>query len=247
MQESDLVVIGGGIVGLATAYRFVERMPGKSVVVLEKEPAVARHQSGHNSGVLHSGIYYKPGSLKAENCREGRTAMVEFCRAEGIPFDICGKVIVAVDPTELPALDRIRERGQQNRVECEVIERDRLTELEPHAAGVRALKVPSTGIVDYVAVCLRLAEKIEAAGGQVRLSAKVEDIRADTDRVVAVTPAGEFSARCLVNCAGLYSDKVASLSGAKPTARIIPFRGEYYELREDAKHLVKNLIYPVPD
>lgn len=247
MHHSDLLVIGGGIVGLATAYRFTERFPGKRVTVLEKEDAVALHQTGRNSGVLHSGIYYKPGSLKAINCREGKLAMEQFCRDEGIPFDTCGKVIVAVDPTELPALDAIRQRGEQNGVECKPIERDELLEIEPHVNGVRALKVPSTGIVDYGEVSRKLADKIRAAGGEVRLSSEVIGIDQSGDKIVAKTAEDEFSAGCLVNCCGLYSDRVAELSGARPGARIIPFRGEYFKLKDEAKHLVRDLIYPVPD
>lgn len=247
MQNCDLLVIGGGIVGLSTAYRFTQRLPGRRVIVLEKEGAVALHQTGRNSGVLHSGIYYKPGSLKATNCREGKIAMERFCQEEGVPFEVCGKVIVAVDESELPALEAIRQRGEQNGVACEVIERDRLAEVEPHANGVRALLVPSTGIVDYGEVSRRLAEKIREAGGEVVLSAEVTGIDQTDEGIIAQTASGEYAGACLVNCCGLYSDRVAELSGAKPAARIIPFRGEYFKLLGDAKRLVNNLIYPVPD
>ncbi len=247
MQQSDLIVVGGGIVGLATAYRFLERFPGKTVTVLEKEPAIARHQTGRNSGVLHTGIYYRPGSLKAVNCRAGKLAMEEFCQREQIPFEMLGKVIVAVDESELPRMETLLERGKANGVVCERIGPERLRELEPEAAGIAAIHVPEAGVVDYVAVAHRLAEIITSQGGAVVTSAQVTGIRHDGDRVIVQSTAGEFAGKQVVNCAGLYSDRVARISGAKPTAMIVPFRGEFYELRPDAHHLVRMLIYPVPD
>ncbi len=247
MQPNDLVIIGGGIVGLATAYRFLERFPGKSVTLLEKESQLAQHQTGHNSGVLHSGIYYRPGSLKAENCRTGKLAMEEFCRREEIPFETCGKVIVAVDEAELPALERIHERGLANCVACERIGVERLHELEPHAAGVAALHVPETGIVDFKRVAERMAELIRQAGGTIVTSAQATAFHYNGSSVAIETTAGEFSARQVVNCAGLESDRVARLAGLRPRMQIVPFRGEYYALRSAAYHLVRNLIYPVPD
>jgi L-2-hydroxyglutarate oxidase len=247
MPQSDLVIIGGGIVGLATAYRFLERFPGKTVTLLEKEAALAQHQTGHNSGVLHSGIYYRPGSLKADNCRTGKQVMEEFCRREEIPFETCGKVIVAVDAAELPGLERIFERGRANGVVCERIDVARLHELEPHASGVAAIHVPETGIVDFRRVCERMAERIRERGGAIVTSARAVAFRHDADGVTVETTAGEFSARQVVNCAGLQSDRVARLAGLQPSARIVPFRGEYYALRPAAHHLVRNLIYPVPD
>ena len=216
-------------------------------MVLEKEDGLARHQSGRNSGVLHSGIYYRPGSLKARNCREGRKAMEEFCRAEGVPLEICGKVIVATDESELGALEQIRERGRANDVRCEIVSPERLRELEPHAAGIRALHVPEAGIVDFPRVCERLATRIREAGGEVRTSARVTAIREDGEGVVLESTAGQVRAARAVNCAGLHSDRVVRMSGARPEARIVPFRGEYYRLRESARHLCRNLIYPVPD
>jgi L-2-hydroxyglutarate oxidase len=243
----DLAVIGGGIVGLATAWRFTQRYPGRDVLVLEKEAELAVHQTGRNSGVLHSGIYYRPGSLRAANCRTGKQAMEEFCRAEGLPFDICGKVIVAVNEGELPALERIYQRGQANGIRCEIIERGRLAELEPHAAGIRAIYVPEAGIVDFRAVAARLAERIRQAGGQIVLDARVVSLRREADRLQVVTTAGDFAARWAVNCAGLHSDRVTALSGVRPQAKIIPFRGEYFELQPQARRLCRNLIYPVPD
>jgi L-2-hydroxyglutarate oxidase len=244
---TDLIVVGGGIVGLATAYQFAQLFPGRKVVVLEKEPHVAEHQSGRNSGVLHTGIYYKPGSLKALNCRAGKKAMEEFCAREGIAHEICGKVIVAVDERDLPALERIHQRGLANGVACAMIDRARLTELEPHAAGIRAIHVTEAGIVDYPAVCTRLAELIMEAGGSVEFGARVTAVRVLPDGVTLETTRGPYTARQLVNCAGLHSDRVAQLTGSAPECRIIPFRGEYYELKPAARALCRNLIYPTPD
>jgi L-2-hydroxyglutarate oxidase len=247
MRTVDLVVVGGGIVGLAVADRFSRRFPARRALVLEKEPRVAVHQTGHNSGVLHSGIYYKPGTLKTATCRAGKRAMEEFCAAEGIAHEICGKVIVAVDDADLPALNGIFERGRANGVTCELIDRDRLAELEPHAAGIKAIYVPETGIVNYRQVCERLTDRVRAADGEVVFNAKVTAVHRHTDSVTAITPAGEFTARVLVNCAGLQSDRVARLTGQRPDAQIVPFRGEYYALKPEAFHLCHNLIYPTPD
>ncbi|HEX6962734.1 MAG TPA: L-2-hydroxyglutarate oxidase [Lacipirellula sp.] len=247
MAPNDLIIIGGGIVGLATAYQYQRRFPGRSCRILEKESQLARHQTGHNSGVLHSGIYYKPGSLKAKNCREGKLAMQEFCAAEDVPFDICGKVIVATEPDELPRLENIYQRGQANGVRCELIDRERLHELEPHAAGLQAIHVPEAGIVNYRAVCDRLAARVREGGGEVTLGARVTGFRSLPEETVVITTVGEFASRQVVNCAGLHSDRVAQLSGEKPSVKIVPFRGEYFELKPEAEHYVRNLIYPVPD
>jgi L-2-hydroxyglutarate oxidase len=247
MSAADVVIVGGGIVGLATAYQLTRRDPPPHVVVLEKEAELAGHQTGHNSGVIHSGVYYKPGSLKATTCRAGKAALEAFCTAEGIPFEIRGKVIVAVDDAELPALERIRERAVGNGVRCEVIGPDRLRELEPHAAGVRALRVPETGIVDYKQVCRHLADRIRERGGQILTRMRVTAIKPSADRAVVHTAAGDFETRAVVTCAGLFSDRVTRLSGQDPAARIVPFRGEYYELKPTAWRLCRNLIYPVPD
>jgi (S)-2-hydroxyglutarate dehydrogenase len=246
-KQTDVAIVGGGIVGLATAYQLTRSAPARRVVVLEKEAALACHQSGHNSGVLHSGIYYKPGSQKALNCRAGKKAMEEFCAVEEIPYEICGKVIVAVDESELASLMRIHERGQANGVICTLIDAARLAELEPHAAGVKAIHVPETGIADYRAVCRRLAERVRERDGEVVTSARVTALRPDAAGVTVATTAGDFQARQVVNCAGLHSDRVTALGGTRPTARIVPFRGEYYALAPEARHLCKNLIYPVPD
>jgi L-2-hydroxyglutarate oxidase len=247
MPSADLAVVGGGIVGLATAWRFGLRYPGARAVVLEKEDGVVRHQTGHNSGVIHSGIYYKPGSAKAACCRRGKRMLEEFCREHGLLFETCGKVVVALDESERPRLERIHERAVANGVQCEAIGPERLRELEPHAAGVAALHVPETGIVDYVAVGEKLAALVRAQGGEVITRATVTGLRMEGDRVRVLSTAGGVDARCAVNCAGLHSDRVLAKSGLPRPARIVPFRGEYYELAPEARGFVRNLIYPVPD
>lgn len=247
MAKSRVVIIGGGIVGLAAAWRIGERFPDFEITVLEKEDRVAAHQTGRNSGVLHSGIYYKPGSLKAENCRLGKAAMQHFCQANDIPYDLCGKVIVAIDESELPALKNIHERGKANGVACEWIERDRLLEIEPHAAGIAAIHVPEAGIVDYARVCEKLADIIGRRGGAIELGARAAKIDFSENEVRITAGEREFAADYAINCAGLHCDRVERLSGAVPSAKIIPFRGEYFELTESAEHLCKGLIYPTPD
>jgi L-2-hydroxyglutarate oxidase len=247
MISTDVAIIGGGIVGLATAYQLTRELPGRRVVVLEKEAELALHQTGHNSGVLHSGIYYKPGSLKAINCRHGKRLMEEFCAAEGIAYEICGKVIVALDETELPAMERIYERGQANGVACEIIGPERLAELEPHSAGIKAIHVPETGIVDYKQVCQRLAERVRERDGRVLTSARVTKIERRQDRIILTTGTAQVEAAQTVNCAGLHCDRVTAMSGQTPDVKIVPFRGEYFELQPEVTHLCKNLIYPVPD
>jgi L-2-hydroxyglutarate oxidase len=246
-KAADVAIIGGGIVGLATAYQITRLYGGRRVVVLEKERALAHHQTGHNSGVLHSGIYYKPGSLKAINCRAGKKAMEEFCAAEGIAYEICGKVIVAVDAAELPALERIYERGQANGVNCELIESSRLAELEPYARGVRAIHVPESGIVNYRQVCDRLAERVRERDGEIITSARMSSIQKNGRHVVLASTAGDVTASHVVNCTGLQCDRITAQSGQTPAAKIIPFRGEYYAVRPEAHYLCRNLIYPVPD
>ena len=231
MKEADVAVIGAGIVGLATAYQVTQREPGRRVIVLDKEPQAAQHQTGRNSGVLHSGIYYKPGSLKAVNCRTGKRSMEQFCESQGIPYEVCGKVIVAVDQSELPALERLYERGQQNGVQCEIIGPERLAELEPHAAGVRAIHVPETGIVNYRRVCERLVEIIRERGGEVIFSAKVCGLRQSSTGAVVQTPVGEFAAKAVVNCGGLHSDRITRMSGQPAAAKIVPFRGEILRIK----------------
>jgi L-2-hydroxyglutarate oxidase len=247
MMQADVTVIGGGIVGLAIAYQLTQQFPSRRVVVLEKEANVAAHQTGHNSGVLHSGIYYKPGSLRAINCRAGKQAMEAFCAAEAIPFEICGKVIVALDDSELPALDRLYERGRANGVQCTMIDPARLRELEPHAAGVRAIHVAETGIVDYRQVCERLAKRVREREGQVLTNTRVTGMTQQPSSVVIHSTAGDVTAKYVVTCAGLHCDRVTAMSGQTLDAKIVPFRGEYYALKPASQHLCRNLIYPVPD
>jgi L-2-hydroxyglutarate oxidase len=247
MPIVDVLIIGGGIVGLATAYNLSETYPGLSLVVLEKEPGLAQHQTGHNSGVLHSGIYYKPGSTKARTCQAGRAALLTFCEAEGIPYRICGKVIVALGDEDEARLDVLHERGAANGIVCERIDGGRLREIEPHAAGIGALYLPNSGILDYRVVCDRLAQRVRERGHRVLLDARVTGLAEGANQVAVRSAAGDFTARYVVNCAGLHSDRVAAMGGSKPSARIVPFRGEYYELKPGAQHLCNNLIYPVPD
>jgi len=243
----DFVVIGGGIVGLSTARALLERHPGARLAVLEKEGGWARHQTGHNSGVIHSGIYYKPGSLKARFCLEGARALVEFCRERGIEYEICGKIIVATEPGELQLLDDLHERGLKNGLAVEKLDPKQLKEAEPHATGLAGLSVPSTGIVDYTRVANAFATLVEEKGGQLRTGTRVQSVSETGSAVEVRTNRGVIRARTLVNCAGLHSDRVARLCGVDPGTKIVPFRGEYYELRPEKRYLVKNLIYPVPN
>jgi L-2-hydroxyglutarate oxidase len=242
----DVAVVGGGLVGLGTALALANQ--GRKVVVLEAEPGLAGHQSGHNSGVIHSGLYYKPGSLKAELCTRGSRFLFQFCAEEGIAHERCGKLVVATLPEELPRLDELERRGHANGLSgVRRLRPEEIPEIEPHAAGIAALHVPETGIVDYPAVARAYARRIESREGSVRTGARLRAVRRDGPRLVAETAAGAFSASLLVNCAGLQSDRVARLCGAEPDVRIFPFRGEYYDLNEDRRGLVKGLIYPVPD
>ncbi|CAA9431295.1 MAG: L-2-hydroxyglutarate oxidase [uncultured Rubrobacteraceae bacterium] len=245
----DFAVIGGGIVGLSTARALLERYPGAGVVVLEKEAGWARHQTGHNSGVIHSGVYYKPGSLKARFSKEGSERLVEFCQEQGITHEVCGKVIVATNPQEVARLSNLYERGTKNGLKVEHIGPNQLKELEPHAAGIAALKVPSTGIVDFVGVAKAFARTVSKKGGELRTGAEVTGIyEENADGVEVRVSGGEgLRARALVNCAGLHSDRVAALGGVEAGVKIVPFRGEYYDLKPEKRHLVKSLIYPVPD
>ena len=246
MQQTDIIIIGGGIVGLATAYQFTLDYPLLKITLLEKEQQLAAHQTGHNSGVLHTGVYYKPGSLKALNCIEGKSRMENFCRKEGIDYEICGKVIVAISEAELPALETIYQRGRTNGVSCEMINSEKLHELEPHVAGIKAVHVPEAGIVDYGQVCKRFAKHLQNnEDNQIHCSTKVIGIH-HSERIVVETEQGEFEGRFLVNCAGLYSDKITAMT-QPPESKIIPFRGEYYEVRPEKHYLCRNLIYPVPD
>jgi L-2-hydroxyglutarate oxidase LhgO len=246
-QQADLTIVGAGIVGLATGWQFLNRFPGRKVVILEKEKTVAAHQSGHNSGVLHTGIYYRPGSLRAKLCREGKLEMQAFCDREGIPYKLCGKVIVAVTEEEVPRLRNVFERGQANGVVCEWIGPERLKELEPHARGVQAIHVPEAGIIDYRQVCDRLAKLIAEQGSEVRLNCRVTGVDRRPDEVLLRTSQGELRTSLLATCAGLQADRVTALCGETPVAPIVPFRGEYYILKPQAEHLCQTLIYPTPD
>ena len=247
-SDAGVVVVGGGIVGLSTAMAVLQRYPSTKLVLLEKEPSPARHQSGHNSGVIHSGIYYRPGSLKARFTVEGARQMVAFALRHGIVHEVCGKVVVATDTSEVPRLRELFHRAEANGVPAvAMLDRDELREIEPNVEGVSALRVGSTGIIDYVAVAEKCAEEVTAAGGEIRLSCEVLAIRRDSSDFVVETSAGEVHTRHLINCAGLHSDVVARLAGCKPSVRILPFRGEYYEVVAGRRELVRSLIYPVPN
>ena len=248
MNNRKVVIIGGGIVGLATAYRMGERFPGARITVLEKESAVGRHQTGHNSGVLHCGLYYKPGSVKAKLAVSGIRQMVAFCQEHAIPHEICGKLVVAADQSEVPRLRGLQERGAANGLEgLRWLEREEMREIEPHVGGVAALRVPQEGIVDYARVCAALVEKLTGRGAQVATGARVERLQPAGAGWVAETASGEFQADFIINCAGLHCDRVAQLAGERREVRILPFRGEYYQIRPERQQLVRHLIYPTPD
>lgn len=247
MNDYDFAIIGGGIVGLSTAMALGRRAPAAKILVLEKEGGWARHQTGNNSGVIHSGIYYKPGSLKARMAREGSRTMVEFCREHGIAHEVCGKVIIATEPAELPLLENLYKRGQENQLTVKKLTPEQVREIEPHVRCLAGLHVPATGIVDYKKVCEAYVKIIQTQGGTLQLNAPVTGIVESNGVHVLETVQGSFHAKFLVNCAGLHSDRVAKLGGADPGAKIVPFRGEYYELKPECRSLVKGLIYPVPD
>ncbi len=248
MELKRIVIVGGGIVGLAAAHELLRRKPGAAVTVLEKEPRVGQHQSSHNSGVLHAGLYYKPGSQKALLAVNGLRRMIAFCQQHSVPHEICGKLVVAVDETELPRLHSLLERGEQNDLEgLQWLKPEQLREIEPHAAGIAAIRVPQEGIVDYPRVCAVLQEEITKGGGRVVTGAKVTAISPDGIGWRIESAVGDFAADYLVNCAGLHCDRVSELAGERREARIVPFRGEYYQLKKERQFLVRNLIYPVPD
>jgi L-2-hydroxyglutarate oxidase LhgO len=247
-READLLIIGAGIVGLATAMEVTRRFPSLRIVVVEKENHVAAHQTGHNSGVIHSGLYYKTGSLKARNCVAGAASMKRFCQEQTIPYEECGKLVVATSPDEVPRLEQLHQRGTANGVPgLRMLQREEFREIEPHCEGLAALQVPSTGIVDYTVVAQKYAELIGRAGGEIAHNAEVVGLREDAATNVVETHAGTFRARYVINCAGLYSDAITRMAGVQTDLEIIPFRGEYYEVRPERRSLVKALIYPVPD
>lgn len=244
----DIAVVGGGIVGCATALSLSETHPGAKVVVLEKEARLAAHQTGHNSGVIHAGLYYRPGSLKARNCTAGREALYAFCDEHGIPCERCGKVVVAVDEQELPALDELERRGRANGLlGLERLDAAQVRAREPHAAAIAGLYVPQTGIVDYTRVTETMGGLVRQRGGGILLGTELRSVRREQDHLRLGTSGGEVKTRLLVNCAGLHCDRVARRAGVEPGLRIIPFRGEYYEVRPERRDLVRHLIYPVPD
>lgn len=248
MARNRIVVIGGGLIGLAAAHRWLERFPDDAVTVLEKENEVCRHQSGHNSGVLHCGLYYKPGSFKARLAVRGIRQMVAFCRQHGIPHEICGKLVVAASEDELPRLRELMERGRQNGLEgLEWMQPEQFREIEPHAGGLAALRVPQEGIVDFRQVAHTLVRLIEQRGGSVITGARVLRLRRSAAGWAVESSRGAFEATLAINCAGLHSDRLTRMSGHKRSVRIVPFRGEYYKLKPQRQSLVRHLIYPVPD
>ena len=250
MQDSqlDVVIVGGGIVGIATAYSLLTTNPALKLVVLEKESSLGAHQTGHNSGVIHSGLYYKPGSLKAKNCIEGYAKLLQFCREHEIAHEICGKIVVALSEQERSQLEMLRQRGEQNGLTgIRRLNKTEIVEIEPHCTGIDGLFVPQTGIVDYTAVVMRLAERIQNFGGEILTSSEVVEIKESSNTVLVCTKQQRFTTRALITCGGLQSDRLAMQTQPDLDLRIIPFRGEYFELKESAKHLVNSLIYPVPD
>ncbi|WP_373398399.1 L-2-hydroxyglutarate oxidase [Algoriphagus halophilus] len=245
----DIVIVGGGIVGLATGLKILQSNPALKIALLEKEDQLAKHQTGNNSGVIHSGLYYKPGSLKATNCINGYHELIQFCEEEKIPYEITGKVVVATKDEQIPLLNNLLERGLQNGLTgTRSITIDELKEYEPHCTGVAAIHVPQTGIVDYFNVAIAYGRKILQAGGEIFLNHKVLTINHKDNINYIETSKGQFQCKLVINCAGLYSDKVAQMNESDPIdVKIIPFRGEYYKLKKEKEYLVKNLIYPVPD
>lgn len=247
-MKYDVVVIGGGIVGLATAYQLLKKKPNTKLALIEKETVLCKHQTGNNSGVIHSGLYYKPGSLKATNCINGYNMLLDFCNEENIPYELCGKVVVATDDFQKPLLENLYNRGLQNGLDrITKLSIEELKEIEPHVNGIAALKVPYTGIIDYTAVAEKYAEKIKSFGGEIFLGEKVEKISTSSSRSTVATSKQTLEAQLIINCGGLYSDKLARQTSDDVDLKIIPFRGEYFKLKPEKEYLVKHLIYPVPD
>jgi L-2-hydroxyglutarate oxidase len=245
---TDILIIGGGIVGLATALKLKQTNPHLTLIVLEKESELAKHQTGNNSGVIHSGLYYKPGSLKAINCIKGYHLLLDFCKENEIPFELCGKVVVATSEEELPLLDNLFVRGQQNGLaNLRKLSQGEIKEIEPHVNGMKGIFVPQTGIVDYKLVALKYGELLAKLGAEIKLNEKVVSITTINNQSTVVTEKSSYTAKLVINCAGLYSDKVTSMTREKVNYKIIPFRGEYFKLKKEKEYLVKNLIYPVPD
>jgi (S)-2-hydroxyglutarate dehydrogenase len=245
----DIIVIGGGIVGLATALKIKEQKPQVKLLLLEKENQLAKHQTGHNSGVIHSGLYYKPGSLKATNCINGYKMLIDFCEKENIKYELCGKLVVATRPEQIPILDGLFERGAQNGLTgFKMLSSEQIKEYEPHVVGLKGFYVPQTGIIDYKEVCERYGENVRILGGEIKFGEKVDQITQKNNHSIIQTNKGTYETKLVVNCAGLYSDKVAQMTDDRANElRITPFRGEYFEIKSERQYLVKNLIYPVPD
>lgn len=243
----DYAIVGGGIVGLSTAMALGKAYPNAKILLLEKESRWAFHQTGNNSGVIHSGIYYKPGSFKAKFCRQGSESIVQFCQEHDLQYEVCGKVIVATEPEELPLLENLYQRGLENGLQVKKITAEEVREIEPHVNCLAGIRVYSTGIANYRQVCEKYAEIATAQGADLRLNTRVETFVQTREGYEIATNKGTFTTRFLINCAGLHCDRIAKLAGAKPPAKIVPFRGEYYELTPEKRYLVKHLIYPVPN
>ncbi len=243
-----VAIIGGGIVGLATGHQLLQRFPATRLLILEKEAGPGRHQTGHNSGVLHSGLYYKPGSIKARLAVQGIRRMIDFCALHDVPYEVCGKIVVATDPAEIPRLQALLDRGKANGLEgLELLDSDTIREYEPHAAGVAGIRVPQEGIVDFLAVAETLAQEIRSLGGEIRFSSEVIGLAEAGGNWRIRTARGDYEADFLINCGGLHCDRLSRMAGNHDPCQIVPFRGEYFKLRADRQHLVRNLIYPVPD
>ncbi|MBX2962898.1 MAG: L-2-hydroxyglutarate oxidase [Cyclobacteriaceae bacterium] len=246
-MKYDVIIVGGGIVGLATAYQLLQKNKSLKIIVLEKEASLAAHQTGNNSGVIHSGLYYKPGSLKATNCIHGYNLLINFCTEHHVPFELCGKIVVATEPDQVPLLNNLHQRGQQNGLNnLKLLKAEELKEYEPHVHGVAGMFVPQTGIVDYLVVASKLGELIQQHGGEIKLGEKVLEVYSEASHINVVSAKKSYQGKLMINCAGLYSDKVARMTSSV-NLKIIPFRGEYFKLVKDKEYLVKNLIYPVPD
>ena len=246
-QTYDFIIVGGGIVGVSTALSLIKKHPSKKILLLEKEESFATHQTGHNSGVIHAGVYYEPGSLKAEFCREGLKETIKFCTAHKIPFDQCGKLLVATNDLELERMKKLFERCKANQIDVEMLDQKKLNETEPNIVGIGAILVKSTGIVDYKLITKKMSEQFESLGGEFLLNTEVINLKEDKERIQVITSSETISSEYLICCAGLMADRVAKLLDIKIDFQIIPFRGEYYKLKDKHSNLVKHLIYPIPE
>ena len=243
----DFIIVGGGIVGVSTALTLIKQNPSKKILLLEKEKSFAHHQTGHNSGVIHAGVYYEPGSLKAEFCREGLKETIAFCNTHGIPYEQCGKLLVATNNIELQRMDKLFDRCKANNIEAEILNQEQLHEIEPNVFGIGAILVKSTGIVDYTLITKKMSEQFESLGGEFLLNSKVTNLDENKERIQVITSNETLNSKYLICCAGLMADRVAKLLDIKINFQIIPFRGEYFRLKEKHNSLVKHLIYPIPD